>query len=102
MLDKLSFLWYNKSTVKEKSSKRKKKKHKATAQESAEKERIMAIKSLFSGWKETDLTHVKRWIKHTWDGITAMNRAEKIAYINSRLQGATFKGYENGEPIIEI
>lgn len=62
----------------------------------------MAIKSLFSGWKETDLEHAKRWVEHTWDGITAMKTAEKIEYINSRLKDVTFKGYKNGEPIIEI
>ncbi len=62
----------------------------------------MAIKSLFSGWIESDLERVKRWIKHNWDHITAMNEAKKIEYINSRLQGATFKGYKNGEPIIEV
>lgn len=62
----------------------------------------MAIKSLFSGWKETDLEHVKRWVKHNWDGITAMKTDKKIDYINSRLEGVTFKGYNDGEPILEV
>lgn len=62
----------------------------------------MAIKSLFSGWKETDIDHVKRWIIHNWEHITAMNDTKKIDYINSRLKGVTFKGYKNDEPIIEV
>lgn len=62
----------------------------------------MAIKSLFSGWIETDLTHVKKWVGHNWNHITAMKEDKKIEYINSKLQGVTFKGYKNGEPIIEL
>lgn len=37
VLDKLSFLWYNKSTAKEKNSKRKRKTDKVTAQRSTER-----------------------------------------------------------------
>lgn len=61
----------------------------------------MFIKSFFIGWIEADLEHVKKWIDHIWKGSTAMNTAKKIDYINSRLQGIEFKGYENNKPIVE-
>lgn len=48
VLDKLSFLWYNKSTVKEKSSKREKKNNKATAQKEAERKIERNIKTMLT------------------------------------------------------
>ena len=59
------------------------------------------IKTFFSGWAETDLIHVKKWISTVWNGATALKEAEKIKYINNRLRGVELKGYKDGKPILE-
>lgn len=61
----------------------------------------LEVKTLFSGWTETDLIHVKKLVDVIWKGAAAMNEAKKIEYINSRLKGIVFKGYKDGKPILE-
>lgn len=52
---------------------------------------MIQIKSFFSkGWKNVDKETAIRFVKNLLDGITTMNKKEKVEWINkTRLKGTT-------------
>jgi len=48
---------------------------------------MIKIKTLFKGWIEADKETAKKWVLGMLNGITAMNKQDKIKYLNTRLDG---------------
>lgn len=59
---------------------------------------MIRLKTLFGGWQEVDCRTAKYWAWDKWHGITNMPDAEKLAYINDRLDGVQFTQEELEEP----
>lgn len=59
---------------------------------------MIRLKTLLGGWQEVDCRTAKCWAWGMWRDITNMPDAEKLAYINDRLDGVQFTQEELEEP----
>ena len=50
------------------------------------------VKSFFTGWHEVSKEQAQNYVKHLWQGMTAIAEPQKVAYIErNKLQGITVK-----------
>lgn len=51
---------------------------------------MVKIKTHFSSWRTVTAEQAQRWALKIYEGATNIPAAERVAYINARITGATF------------